>query len=61
MFVESLKKLVEKLESNQVVKKLVRLHPRLKMEIDFDGNGWTKITIHQPDGEKVVVGNEKYK
>ena len=58
MFVESLKKVVERLENDQVVKRLVRLQSNLKMEIDFDGNGWTRITIHQPDGEKIVVINK---
>ena len=58
MFVESLKKVVARLENDQVVKRLVRLRSNLKMEIDFDGNGWTRITIHQPDGEKIVVINK---
>ena len=58
MFVESLKKVVARLENDQVVKRLVRLRSNLKMEIDFNGNGWTRITIHRPDGEKIVVINK---
>jgi len=51
MFVESLKKAVEKLVNDRIVNEVVDEYKNFKIEIYFEGKDWKKTFLHYGRGE----------